>query len=79
MGDPVYSQLAGSLRDRITNGDLSAARRLPSEAALSAEFGVSRTTLRRALEMLEKAGVVRATPGLGWFVDDPATQIPDAK
>lgn len=77
MGEPVYSQIAASLRDRISKGDLSAVRRLPSEAALSVELGVTRTTLRRALGVLKKDGIVIATPGLGWFVSDDTNSEAD--
>ena len=41
---------------------------LPSEAELSAEFGVSRVTVRRALELVRDEGLVAARQGFGWFV-----------
>lgn len=52
-----------------------AGRLLPSEADLSAEFSVSRVTVRRALEVLRDEGLVSAKQGFGWFVaTDPVTQ-----
>ena len=52
-----------------------AGRLLPSEADLSAEFSVSRVTVRRALEVLRDEGLVSAKQGFGWFVAaDPVTQ-----
>ncbi len=52
-----------------------AGRLLPSEADLSAEFSVSRVTVRRALEVLRDEGLVSAKQGFGWFVaTDPVSQ-----
>lgn len=52
-----------------------AGRLLPSESDLSAEFSVSRVTVRRALEVLRDEGLVSAKQGFGWFVTaDPVTQ-----
>ena len=45
--------------------------RLPSEADLVAEFGVSRTTARRALDELRRQGLVRREPGRGTFLASP--------
>lgn len=41
---------------------------LPSEAELSGEFGASRVTVRRALELLRDEGLIAARQGFGWFV-----------
>lgn len=52
-----------------------AGRLLPSEADLSAEFSVSRVTVRRALEVLRDEGLVSAKQGFGWFVTaEPVSQ-----
>jgi GntR family transcriptional regulator len=40
---------------------------LPSESDLSAEFGVSRVTVRRALETLRDEHLVESRQGFGWF------------
>ncbi len=59
----AYEQLAGLLRERITNGDLRVGDRLPSESALAEQAGVSRSTVREALRILEQGGLVeRASP-----------------
>ncbi len=59
----AYEQLAGLLRERITSGDLRAGDRLPSESALAEQAGVSRSTVREALRILEQGGLVeRASP-----------------
>ncbi len=59
----AYEQLAGLLRERITSGELGVGDRLPSESALAKQAGVSRSTVREALRILEQGGLVeRASP-----------------
>jgi GntR family transcriptional regulator len=62
-----YHEIASTLRDRIQSGAIALGGMLPSESTLSTEFGVSRVTIRRALEVLREEGVVDARQGLGWF------------
>jgi GntR family transcriptional regulator len=67
-----YLKVADALRDRIVSG---AGGALPSEAELGTEYGVSRVTVRRALELLRDEGLVTARRGVGWFVaSDPVRQ-----
>ncbi|MEU5853898.1 GntR family transcriptional regulator [Nocardiopsis dassonvillei] len=61
-----YRQIAEVLRVRFAGS--ADGTPVPSEAALGAEFGVSRTTVRRALAVLEDEGVVRVDPGRGRVV-----------
>lgn len=68
MRAPRYQLIADELRARVDEGRYTAGRLLPSEATLRAEFGVSRATLRRALEQLRAEGLIDARQGLGWFV-----------
>ena len=59
----AYEQLAALLRERITSGDLRVGDRLPSESALAEQAGVSRSTVREALRILEQGGLVeRSSP-----------------
>ncbi len=58
------------LRERIACGDLRAGSRLPGEPRLAAEQGVSRVTIRRALDRLAREGMVRRRVGAGTFVAD---------
>src|SRR6201991_3674986 len=59
----AYELLAGLLRERITSGELGVGDRLPSESALAKQAGVSRSTVREALRILEQGGLVeRASP-----------------
>lgn len=61
-----YQEIAATLRRRV--GELAAGSLLPSEAELSTEFGVSRVTVRRALELVRDEGLIAARQGFGWFV-----------
>jgi GntR family transcriptional regulator len=70
-----YQEIAEALRHRVSTGELSAGRLLPSEAELSQHYGASRVTVRRALEVLRDEGLVDSRQGFGWFVAaDPVRQ-----
>jgi GntR family transcriptional regulator len=66
--EPMYAQLAGILRARITSGELVRLDPLPSESALVQEHGVSRDTVRRAVAVLREEGLVFTVPQRGTFV-----------
>jgi DNA-binding GntR family transcriptional regulator len=59
------------LRQRITQGEFTPGALLPSEAELSAEYSVSRNTLRRALTELEGERLIAVLPGRGRVVAEP--------
>lgn len=61
-----YQEIAHTMRDRVH--EVGPGHVLPSESDLSAEFGVSRVTVRRALETLRDEGLVESRQGFGWFV-----------
>ncbi len=67
----LYHQILRGLTGRIESGEVGVGDRLPSEADLVAEFGVSRTTARRALDELRRQGLVRREPGRGTFLASP--------
>lgn len=64
----LHVQLANSLRERLREGEWQTGERLPTEAQLSADYGVSRSTVRGALQLLETQGRTRTRHGLGTFV-----------
>ena len=59
--------LAQQMRERVALGDLGPGGALESEAALGARYGVSRVTVRRALEELRAQGLLESRRGAGWF------------
>jgi GntR family transcriptional regulator len=65
---PLYQQLAAKLRKQIVSGVFKPGDRLPSEDALCEEYGVSRITVRAALDQLVDAGMLWRKRGKGTFV-----------
>jgi Transcriptional regulators len=63
-----FGQLAQELRARIALGEFGDSGALESEAVLGRRHGVSRVTVRRALEELRLHGLVESRRGAGWFV-----------
>jgi GntR family transcriptional regulator len=70
-----YQHVREELEAEIERGRRPVGSRLPPERALADHFGVSRVTLRRALDELAQAGVV-ARSGTGWVVASPAIGEP---
>ncbi|WP_205629243.1 winged helix-turn-helix domain-containing protein [Jiangella muralis] len=67
----VYVQLADFLVDEIRAGRPPAGGRFLGEDEMVGEYGVSLTTVRRALAVLRDRGVVRTVPVKGTFVIGP--------
>lgn len=61
----AYEQVHDQLREFIIQGDLRRGERLPSEAVLAREFGVSRGTVREALRVLAAENLIRTAKGAG--------------
>lgn len=67
-GDANYRKVYETLKGEILDGKYSAARSFPSSTALSRRFGIARFTIRQALDILVKEGLVRSQRGRGTFV-----------
>lgn len=65
---PRYLQIADLIRQRIARGHWRTGQQLPTLDALIAEFGVARVTVRQAIELLTREGLVRPEQGRGTFV-----------
>ena len=66
---PVYQQIASRLRTAAAAGTLVPGMRLPPERRLAEAFGVSRMTLRQALDAVQLSGeLARAVGGRGGVV-----------
>lgn len=68
---PQHIQVAAGLRERIASGDLGPGEKLPSEPELAAAYGVSRTTVRHAIDVIRGEGLIRTEKGRGTFVRIP--------
>jgi GntR family transcriptional regulator len=65
---PLYQQLRRALREAIEDQRLAAEEALPPERELAEEFGVSRITVRKALDALVGEGMLTRRQGAGTFV-----------
>jgi DNA-binding GntR family transcriptional regulator len=68
---PLYFQLASAIEDAITGGDLPAGSRLENEVLLAQRYGLSRPTVRRAVQELVDKGLLVRKRGVGTQVIQP--------
>ena len=73
---PLYDQLVDILTEKIEH-EYRAGDVMPSERELSERYGLSRTTVRLALQELERLGLVVRQHGRGTFVADRSAQATD--
>ena len=69
---PRYHQVRAALRRRLEGGEWRAGERIPPEPLLMKEFGVSRGTVRQAVDALVRHGLLKREQGRGTFVRRPA-------
>lgn len=62
-----YVSIADDLQKQIESGVVGDGDRLPSQHEMAKQYGVSLTTLRSAVDLLEQRGLVRSAHGLGTF------------
>ena len=65
---PQYKCIEGDLLEQIQAGVYKKGDHIPPEQTLSRQYGVSRVTVRKALENLVEQGILKRTPGAGTFV-----------
>jgi GntR family transcriptional regulator, transcriptional repressor for pyruvate dehydrogenase complex len=72
----AFQEIAGQIRAELAAGRLKVGNRLPSERALSEQFGVSRNTLREALRSLEHSGLIQLQKGAagGAFISERSSE-----
>jgi GntR family transcriptional regulator len=68
---PLYAQVEQHIAADIADGRLPPHSQLPTEDQLIAQFGVSRITIRRAIQNLTARGLVEIRRGKGTFVARP--------
>jgi GntR family transcriptional regulator len=72
---PVSVQVKEVLQERILNEEFQPDGRLPSEAELASEFGVSRATIRTALSTLAAEGFITRRQGDGTYVNKHVIEV----
>ncbi len=73
---PIYIQLRDILHKIIENREIEDDTKLPSENELSAEFNISRMTVRQAIQELVREGYIYIKRGEGTFINRaPKTQM----
>jgi GntR family transcriptional regulator len=65
---PAYLRIASDIRARIVAGDLAPGAKIPTETALMADYGVSRTVAKNAILVLKGEGLVEGRRGSGVYV-----------
>jgi GntR family transcriptional regulator len=71
---PKYYQLAAILRRKIEEGEWTPRTPIPSERQLEVQYNVSRTTIRQAIDYLERQGYLYREHGRGTFVSPQKLQ-----
>ncbi|MGE0154293.1 MAG: GntR family transcriptional regulator [Reyranellaceae bacterium] len=66
---PLYHQVYSVLRNRVMAGDYQKDAPIPGEHELARDFDVSRVTVRKALDVLEREGLIRRVHGSGTFAN----------
>ncbi|MGI5515311.1 GntR family transcriptional regulator [Streptomyces sp. CA-106131] len=69
-----YRQLAEILKARIKRGDWQDGRPIASETRLVQEYGLARSTVRRAIAVLVEEHVVWTVQGRGTYVGQPPAE-----
>ena len=68
MRENLSKKIAAQIQDAIRNRKLAPGEKLPTEAQLGVQFGVSRTAVREAVRMLAARGLISIVKGKGIFV-----------
>jgi GntR family transcriptional regulator len=68
---PAYLQIEEQLADRIASGEFAYGERLPPERELTKQLGVSRMTVRAAMDRLAQRNLIVRREGSGTFVAEP--------
>jgi len=70
-----YVQLYSNITDAIRNGTYSSGDKLPPELDLAKQYGISRQTVRLALEKLENDGFISKLQGSGSYITDSSLTL----
>jgi GntR family transcriptional regulator len=73
---PLYSQLGEILKERLESGSWPAGAAFPTEREIEERFGVSRSVVRGAFDLLVADGAITRKQGSGTFVAPPKLTVP---
>ena len=73
--EPIYKQIAAQLREQILSGQIKAGEALPSIRVLAQNLKISVITTMKAYEELAAEGLVTASKGKGYFVNEQDKQM----
>ena len=76
---PIYSQLVEQIKLGIVSGEWSPGQRVPAVRELAVDAGVNPNTMQRALQELERQGLLFSQRTSGRFVTEDTEMIEDAK
>jgi len=79
MKKAKYKQVVDFYKEYINENDLNDGELLPSESKMAEKFNFSRDTIRRALDQLEKQGVVSRQRGKGTFYKNPESFVKEKR
>ncbi len=72
---PLYHQLAQKLQTMIESNELKTGDKIPSENELVKEYKIGRPTVRQALDLLCRKGLLVRRKGAGTFVNDRPKEV----
>ncbi len=75
---PLHQKLRDAIFEQISDGTLQAGQTLPSERAMKEHFGVSRATVRQAVNSLIQDGYLQSIAGTGTFVLEQSRKMTSA-
>ena len=77
--EPVYARVAAAIEEDILSGKLKPGAQLPTEAALCDQFGVTRSSVREGIRLLQQSGLVERGAAKRLIVKNPdTTEIAEA-
>ncbi|MFD1170712.1 FadR/GntR family transcriptional regulator [Oceanobacillus caeni] len=70
----IYEIIVQQIKDAVANGTYRPGDKLPSERVFAEMLGVSRTSVKEAVTVLESSGIISVKPGVGMFISQDSEQ-----
>ena len=71
----IFLQIADNISEKVMGGEYPPGEKIPSVRELAAEVGVNPNTIMRTYNELQGRGIIDNKRGVGYFVNDSATDI----